>query len=449
MLTFFFAICKQTSTIPGMPRVLILHRQDSSDWVSCRSILRNLRKSYLDAFDGDVDSLTLPSNLTSFSSRRIAQEILGRSPNHIVFIDHRPHPKTILDELCRLGFPSGRVGIHVYGDFVLDAPQWLDSAQSLAQLKPIFLCASAAQMQLVKNFLKSHNGVFTVPFSVDTNQFHFESEARQQFRKSLQAKQDESLIVYTGRLSEQKNCTSLIQSFSHYHRVFNPNSRLLLAGPIDDMGIPYRGKKSPPGVYAFDLCQAANNFFKTHNLDSNQGRNPISYLGDLDSQTLFSLYNAADIYFSLSTHNDEDFGVAPAEALMCGCPAALTEWGGFTSFKKGIDDELVQLIPLTLNNTRWSPNEVLSVKTLCQLSSVEKSDERRQDLSKKAVQYLSTASVAERIRSVYHQPTSNENVEFNDLFKSVDLAFRLNPSSPFGQTHQYSNLYQAVYNDYR
>ncbi|MGZ3807168.1 MAG: glycosyltransferase, partial [Bacteriovorax sp.] len=40
----------------------------------------------------------------------------------------------------------------------------------------------------------------------------------------------------------------------------------------------------------------------------------------------------SDMFISLSLYHDEDYGMSPAEAMACGLPTLLTDWGGYSSF---------------------------------------------------------------------------------------------------------------------
>ena len=50
----------------------------------------------------------------------------------------------------------------------------------------------------------------------------------------------------------------------------------------------------------------------------------------------------------MSTHNDEDYGMSPAEAICTGLPSILTDWAGYSSFKIG-DTNGCTLVPTKIN----------------------------------------------------------------------------------------------------
>jgi glycosyltransferase involved in cell wall biosynthesis len=56
-----------------------------------------------------------------------------------------------------------------------------------------------------------------------------------------------------------------------------------------------------------------------------------------------SLYNAADIFVSLSHTPEESFGIALLEAMACGLPVVATDWDGYREII--IDGETGYLVP--------------------------------------------------------------------------------------------------------
>jgi glycosyltransferase involved in cell wall biosynthesis len=128
-------------------------------------------------------------------------------------------------------------------------------------------------------------------------------------------------VVYSGRLTFQKNVLRLISEFS---RVNDSRAHLFLAGHIDHMGGPFQPAFAP-GLFYMQFTELMDGL-------PNEIRQRVRCLGHLDHARLRALYNAADLFASLSTFHDEDYGMAPIEALFCGCPALLTDWAGYAGF---------------------------------------------------------------------------------------------------------------------
>ena len=75
------------------------------------------------------------------------------------------------------------------------------------------------------------------------------------------------------------------------------------------MGWPFFGSYPPK---EFNRYQFLNE------LESYEGpiRERIHFLENLTANELTSYYQACDVFTSISLHNDEDFGMSPAEALL-------------------------------------------------------------------------------------------------------------------------------------
>jgi glycosyltransferase involved in cell wall biosynthesis len=261
-----------------------------------------------------------------------------------IFLDHQIDPLPILQALqafVGIGVLDFRFSFHIYGDFTLFPQRWLDVAKILRGAKTKFLCASERQRKLVSFFEKKGRSVSTVcPFPVHTRRFQFSQKNRAEVRKKLRLTEDQTLLLYTGRLSLQKNITRLIDEFCNLETK-NPECRLALAGPYDDIAGLTSGIEVPPGFYFHQLRETLEGL-------PLKLREKIFFLGDLDHENLKKVYSAGDLFVSLSLYHDEDFGMCPAEALSSGLPVILTDWGGYGAFKIGsLPCELVPVHMLT------------------------------------------------------------------------------------------------------
>jgi len=294
-----------------------------------------IAQSYRILFRSGIDFFQCASDAAPADVIRLAREINETRPERLIFIDHAPHPGDLLSAISELrrGRPLPPIFFHVFGDFTLFTPQWR-RIQSLLKGTPVsFICASNRQKALVSSFVrKGLRRVSQCPFSVDTKKFRFIPDLRRAARKKLGLSDSDFAIAYAGRMTLQKNIQWLIHAFGQFATSKSRRCVLFLAGPFDDLGAPFFVRPDIAGQYFFELERARVSLPK--NL-----RDQVRYLGVLDGQALKDLYLAADVYASLSTHHDEDFGISPAEALCCGTPTVLTDWGGFPTFHDlSIDD---------------------------------------------------------------------------------------------------------------
>ncbi|EQC52203.1 glycosyltransferase family 4 protein [Bacteriovorax sp. DB6_IX] len=298
---------------------LILKR--GIDWKSCQSISSNLVKSY-EAQDCVIKHYEIPM-YSEFPADFIAtsKRLCADSPDIISFVDHGEAPYMLISHyLLHSNNQETEFIFHIYGDFTYFLNSWARCLELLKGRKVKLVCASQAQAETVKSITEL-NDVMTIPFSVDQDDFFYSRELREEFRKKHNLNVKDKVIVYTGRISLQKNVVYLVECFNDFCKKFGEeNTYLYIAGPCDDIGMPYLGKN------------LLVNFYRSKFLESISGCEKIKYLGVLNSKDLNELYNGSDIYCSLSTHNDEDFGMAPAEAFSTGVLGILSKWGGYKSY---------------------------------------------------------------------------------------------------------------------
>lgn len=322
--------------------IAVVHFSDQSIWGSCQTINRNLVKCYELAFGDRCQFFqmrrTFLGNFPEVAA--LAEKIYLAKPERIVFIDDpHPHPRRLIEILrTKFGADLPPICFHLYGDFLLVAPEWVKLQPALIGARCLFVGASPRHIEMVKPLIEnSEDSMVLAPFPVDESAFRCDPVLREEVRKRYGLNKEDRLIVYTGRLTYQKNVLRLIREFQSYlwrspKRVF-----LFFAGGLDHLGGAYEVSLPHPGQFYSDLTQLLS---ATPEL----WRDRIRYLGALNASALNELYNASDLFASLSTYQDEDFGMSPAEALLCGNRALLSDWGGYTGFQgKTQEVEFVQV----------------------------------------------------------------------------------------------------------
>lgn len=426
-----------------MQKIGIVTSSQDLAWVSCKSISANLLESYRLALNNEFQLFSIRNNDSKYAIWRSASEIADFRPTQLIFIDHAPCPANLIRALREIAPDyQPHLTIHIYGDFILQAKDWVAAEPLLNNLSIHWICASDKQANLLKKFVSEKTSRIEVcPFPVSRKEYYCDENIRKDTRKEFAILENDTVFLYTGRLSLQKNILSLIRTFDFYQKNINPTSILLMAGPIDDIGIPYLGKRSPPGLMAFDIQLLMNTLF------SSDRRNRIRYLGNLNSKKLNSFYNAADLFISLSTHNDEDYGMAPAEALLAGCPCILTDWGGYSGFKDTLSDYL-SYVPtqISAGNTFFNQKDTVSAILKSNLGG---SIESRKQIAELALKRHSVESCSEKINHLINYNSTDKFDSFSSLFHNVEIVFSVNPESPFSKGQTYSNLYKDVYSAYQ
>lgn len=442
-------------------KIALIKKEATSFWKSCQSITTNLEKSYeflCGEKSFDCESFPLSESESSLGLNQLAGKILKEDYSHIAWIDHYPHPQAFITALCEVGdslqvenFPT--IIIHLFGDFLLHVPQWegvesiLEERKEKGKATPnlSFVAASHRQLKLVESFLSEESSLSkgVIAFPVDESQFNFSLEERSKKRQELDLKEEEHLFLYTGRLSYQKNIFDLIRSFVSARKTFGLKAKLFLTGPMDDLGIPYLGKEALPGTFFFHWEEC----FKTEEYKKLLSDGVIKYLGNLNSNDLRAIYCAADTYVSFSCHNDEDYGMSPAEACACGLQSLLSAWGGFPSFEKYFPNECHTVLT-TLDALRQAPSQMVCIKGFGLKSQKVSSHQERENFSQRAIEELGILATSKKI-DLHLEKLSGGNLSFNNHFRKLSSILKSQPKAPFkGPAGGYSLFYKEVYKDY-
>lgn len=431
-------------------KIALITKSQASSWISCQSISANLLKSYLNAEPDDNLSYEFQhfffDQQSQFSTESSASRVREWGAQKIIFLDHAPCPGQLIQELFHQdAYYKPEIIVHVFGDFTLNAQSWVNTENALKNYPLKFVCASKKQAALLEQFIipqdiNKESLISVMSFPVSEKHFYFSEEFRHSLRAEKNISSSDTVFLYSGRLSLQKNILPLIRAFDFYQRHVNPNSYLWLAGPIDDLGNPYLGKRSPTGLMAYDIQNLIQDLF------SGERKSRINYLGHLDHIALNKVYCAADIFISLSTHNDEDYGMAPAEALMTGCPCILSNWGGYSDFKK-IAPNLCSLVPVHFGNKKIAPEHTDILRTLLGTTFSNNSDLRKrlaEDVHK--ILGLDTAKI--HTKNLLSEKITNSFLGFQSSFKRLAQSFQIHPEAPLSCAREYSALYKEIYHVY-
>ena len=419
--------------------IAIIYDDTKSDWVSCNSILSNLIDSYL--MTGlTITKLPVRQNSTRNKLIEFANLIFNKKITNLVFADYRTNPILLLEELTKLTHQLPKIHIHIYGDFFLKRNLWFDGNSILKNFSIQFICASSAQCNFLKNFLNNSNLesiADVIPFCI-SDDFSFNDKKRNLAVNKYLQNEDTFVLCYSGRISLQKNVLDILSAFNFLVE-FIPQLRLLIAGPFDDIGIPYISLSR----YPFTMDHEFFNYIESLPAMTKE---KIKYLGNLSSEELIDFYHASDAYISFSSHNDEDFGMAPAEALTSGLPLFLTNWGGFADFKKNMPNH-ISLIDVEERNSKIKPTNSFKQKILKSLLKLDSpSIAQRKIISDKSKQYYSKEAVSQQLR-ISLLKTNPLFSGFNEIF--IDTVIKTNKLGPFlDESGGFSNLYWKLYDCY-
>jgi glycosyltransferase involved in cell wall biosynthesis len=194
----------------------------------------------------------------------------------------------------------------------------LNSFSSLLPVSDYCLRESSSYWSIPEDRMRVlYNGVSLQQFTPDP--------AAAATRRGALGLTDEFVLLYVGRVCEQKGTDLLVDAYVRL-RAEGRRIKLVVAGPISQFG--HEGSDAI-----------------TSQLQENGGL----YLGPVDEAILPSVYNMADV-FVLPTRSSEMFGMAAIEAQACGRPVVCSNHGGLPEvvhrssgllFRTGDLDDLV------------------------------------------------------------------------------------------------------------
>lgn len=334
-------------------KLLLLKTEDESQWGSCKVISPNLHALYQNLGDGfQVEWFEIPQDLVrgelsaKFSyMERLVQKLAEFRPERLIFVDHLPVPSRIVAHLS-LHINLKKLPpliFHIYGDFTYFSNDWLFLNSELLSHKMEFIVASAAQKKLVEEFLDTKVGVSQLCFPVNDNDYYFDALVRTAARKELGLKEEDFVLLYSGRISLQKNVDILLQEYFKLKKEVKGDLYLWIVGAFDDVGAEFMGYSTFHGHMFTKIQNLLNGY-------SDEERKLLKFWGQKSKNDLLKLKNAADFFISLSVYHDEDYGMSPAEALATGLPSMLTDWGGYSSFVSPQKEWVCSLVPVAITD---------------------------------------------------------------------------------------------------
>ena len=432
-------------------KIALLYSFEKSVWKSCQTISANLVSTYKLALKkNEILHYNLNTRMTSYEQLELAREIIEQRLTHISFVDHMPHPEVLIkyldyfyseQEVKDHTFARPTLIFHVFGDFTLYGKEWVDCEIYLRRFKTKFICASDRQKDLVSKFMiEKDKGIYVCPFPVNESIFYFSEEVRKEQRQKMKLDEQTIAFIYTGRMSLQKKVYELMTDFANFLETTNLPAVLYFAGEFDDLGNPFTGVHTKNGEFALRFQQAYD-CLKPH------VKKQIRYIGNLSQDELFKHYNASDVFISMSAHNDEDYGMSPAEALCTGLPGILSNWAGYASFNLN-NKNACTLIPTKMENADIAYDNKLVLKELfAMMIKAPEIYKKRSELSKMNANVFSITGASSTLQRIIIESEYQFNgftIKMNQLAK----AFK-QPTPPFVEYRkEYNELYKEMYDSY-
>lgn len=300
---------------------LVLCDDTEPSWLSARAIVKSLRVCYK-----EMGARLLRYDLSEAGLAAITQNFRRRPVRRLVLLPSAEPPLALIEALEARGLRAESYCFHVWGNFTRFSPEWLRLLRLLRGRRLRLVVASRAQQKQLQAFLgkRSRGCVAVCPFPVET------PRRRARLHKELR-------LISVGRISPMKNVDLLVEflrRFDERHPALAGKWKLTIAGDFDDVigvfaSLP-RGEYFARWSSWWDTLP--DNF-----------RRKIENTGFLSRSEVLRRMASADLFVSLSTFHDEDFGMAPIEAMQQGTPVLVSDWGGYRDLGAGADKVAVRV----------------------------------------------------------------------------------------------------------
>ncbi len=229
-------------------------------------------------------------------------------------------------------------------------------------LKPYdtLICSSKAGMKVIQKSFQEAEALISrstetkpslscrlehIPLGVYTE--NFQTKKKADARKELMFDEDETILLSLGRLSpyDKTDLLPLLRAFRHRTE----------EKPCKKLRLILAGSRTPNNYPA-----VLEHFIQLWGLNEK-----VSLLCDIDNNTKYALYAAADLFISPSDNFQETFGLTLLEAQASGLPVIASDFNGYKELvlhnKTGIliptlwkepESELCDLLSLTYENNR-------------------------------------------------------------------------------------------------
>ena len=317
---------------------------------------------------------------------------------------------------------------YVFGDLVRKSGQLINLEESLLNKKVHFITASCSYKNMMNKCIKNSKEVSLIPFPLNQKTFYYNLPARMKFRKKHKLAQNDKALIYTGRLSSQKNIDYLIKTYSNVKLKYK-SVKLFLYGNIDEFDAPtFYEKKYKPGNYYNQLKKALSEI----------PHNDIVFFPRTNHKKLNEAYNGCDLFVSLSLYHDEDFGYSPLESLCSGTPVWVTAWGGYRDLN--IDTKSLNTVNYVKVNFREDGLEIDDKKCELSLLNALKKAKRSSRTSKSYRQHYSIEAISTSYSKILDRKTTLFT-GFTPEFINLSLSMYMNQKIDL-------KLYQIFYQSF-
>lgn len=399
-------------------KIFIFYNDDTHFWYSCNVIVKAVHEALADAPEVTwcrASSGVSEADLCAIEKSSQSNEV------YVYLVSDNMNYQGIASQLTHL--PDIIFIIPIYGNMTVEYVRWPELNKILKGRKVILLSASHRQCQQLSIFVEGAT-IKKIPYPISS--MHF-LDLPQSIDNTVH-------LIYSGRITIQKNIFELMKVFNDVHKQ-NPHLKLHIAGEFHDRGyhlhgvdIDFEGFKTE----FFDFIEASHGGIEFH--------------GFLSQEQIRKLNSQCDYVISMSTYHDEDFGVSVAQSLAQGLVPILSDWGGHPDYLDYVSGHLIPVITNKLNIPTVSTKHLFI--TLLSLKKLERTT--RLSNRNKIADYLSTSSYKRNYSHLLNERV-DDYLGQNELFlKYAEICSRWYPFAK-QQTAlrvEYMDIYKSYLSDY-
>lgn len=237
--------------------------------------------------------------ISNYYYNNVFKEVKKINPDLIVFENYKD---PLLKEYIRY-FGKNKIFIHVHNDF---------TGKIVFNFKEEFVGLIAVSNFIKESFLYNNGGKRIVNYVLpncanEQTLFQRISDSeRLALRKKIGFEQEDFVVVYCGRLVQEKGVLQLIQAILATPK----NIKLLIIGDSENI---------------------KNNYIKKINRVANTNPKRIKFTGYIKNEELYKYYQCADLQV-VPTLIEEAAGIVAIEGQMSGLPLIITKSGGMVEY---------------------------------------------------------------------------------------------------------------------
>lgn len=254
------------------------------------------------------------SKIFDLASGSLQEALKTQGVEYYIFGDIHYSGQELLQGMTRLP-KSAKCFFHLYGDIFSRLKFFEKNRETFKSYQLRFVLGSESSYRIAKNCFQDERNISYKPFCV-------QEHTRSVKLKSMTSKKRK--ILYAGRISYFKNVHQLIKLFDLFTDS-ETNYELHIAGTPDNV----RWRNNPTSSY----FNYSGEIFNLALQEVQSKGKAVIYHGQLPHDKLIDLMSGVDTFTTLSTGEEEDFGMAIFEALNENLNVVATKWGGHRQFE--------------------------------------------------------------------------------------------------------------------